>query len=280
MKQDKVIRTDKGPCAELYGRLRDLADSAAELIYPTATYCIVCGNYVDSTRSYAICDHCIRRIEWGKLTIDPREHSELLYGQSDEAADDLPDSVTGCFRYGLYGRRVVFELKYNGHSYVARVAAQMMADRVRSDPSAAQLLDCDIVAAVPISRQKLKKRGFNQAEKLAKYFCRLTGMYHAQNLLMRVKDTEALRSLSPQERYMKLENAFALDSRRLPRGSGDLHSEKPLKDMSILLIDDIYTTGATARHCTRLLKNAGASKVHLLVPATRDGAAEQSENEY
>ena len=177
-----------------------------------------------------------------------------------------------------------------------------MADRVCTNPAATALLGCDFVAAVPVSRQRLRQRGFNQAEKLAKYFCAETGMSYVPKLLLRVKDTEALRKLSPQERYMSLENAFALNSRRVRRASqgqepflenafnlnsrrltqadksvrtdmaGGQNTEstknQPLKGKRILLIDDIYTTGATAKHCTQLLRKAGASEVHLLVLTT------------
>lgn len=347
--------------------LRGLTDKLIELVYPTATYCIVCGNFIDDSRQYCMCDHCIRHINWGRISVDVKrqaeaerrseeadgnvaylseESSAMAYDEPPlaelqagcrSAARELPDSVLACFEYGLYSRRVVFELKYNGHSYVARVGAHIMADRVRTDPSAAFLHGCDFVTAVPVSRRKLQRRGFNQAEKLAKYFCKESGMKQLPSLLLRTKDTEALRSLSPAERSMKLEGVFAVDEAKLRRlrqvkatsdslaeqgkaeshaayrtsgsgngescvpckaaqnGSGNEYSAEnlpsgkrdarhlwgkeesresetlkslPLAGMRILLIDDIYTTGATARHCTQVLKAAGASEVHLLVLAT------------
>lgn len=341
---------------------RRLSEKVAELLYPTATYCIVCGNYIDDSRSYCICDHCIRHIRWGRIRVDVKRQAEAEQRSSDSetqkelisiykdetqlaelqaayrsAAWELPDSVSACFEYGLYSRRVVFELKYNGHSYVARVGAHIMADRVCTDPAAAALHSCDFVTAVPISRRKMQQRGFNQAEKLAKYFCRETAMLHLPDILMRAKDTEALRSLSPAERSLNLQDAFLLNERKLwqlrrvkaesdslaeqekaestaacrmfesgstetcvphksvKSGSGDAHiaanlpiekkearylrgkqesregeasKSLPLEGMRILLIDDIYTTGATARQCTQVLKAAGASEVHLLVLAT------------
>lgn len=254
--------------------IRKLIDKAAELVYPTATYCLVCGNFIDETRSFCLCDHCIRRIDWGFIELD-------LAAQSQQQKRRLYiDSGRACFGYGLYSRRVVFDLKYNGHSYVARVCGRIMAERVGADPAASGLLACDLVTGVPVNARKMRERGFNQAEKIAKFFCAETGLRRIPDLLVRERATEAQRSLSPEERYINLQDAFRLNERKFPlkqadraetdrSGMGADRAEGlPLEGLRILLIDDIYTTGATANHCARVLKEAGAAEVHVLVLAT------------
>ena len=255
--------------------IRKLIDKAAELVYPTATYCLVCGNFIDETRSFCLCDHCVRRIDWGFIELD-------LAAQSQQQKRRLYiDSGRACFGYGLYSRRVVFDLKYNGHSYVARVCGRIMAERVGADPAAAGLFACDLVTGVPVNARKMRERGFNQAEKIAKFFCAKTGLRHLPDLLVRGRATEAQRSLSPEERYINLQDAFHLNERKLPLkiktpSGGEREPEEessraeglPLAGLRILLIDDIYTTGATANHCARVLKEAGAAEVHVLVLAT------------
>lgn len=222
--------------------IRASAERLLDFVYPKGLYCIICGNYIDASRTYCLCDHCARHMEWGNIEID----------------SSCPDSVRGCFRYGLYGKRLIFELKYNNHSYVARVLGKIAADRICEDQAAAEVLKSDLVCGVPLSASKLKKRGFNQSEKIAKYFCRETGMRHEPDLLRRVKDTEALRSLSPREREEQLRGAFGTNKSKA----------RLLRDKRILLIDDIYTTGATLRGCGQVLKAAGAKEVHALVLAT------------
>lgn len=242
--------------------IRKLIDKAAELVYPMATYCLVCGNFIDETRSFCLCDHCVRCIDWGFIELD-------LAAQSQQRKRRLYiDSGRACFGYGLYSRRVVFDLKYNGHSYVARVCGRIMAERVGADPAAAGLFACNLVTGVPVNARKMRERGFNQAEKIAKFFCAETGLRHLPDLLVRGRATEAQRSLSPEERYINLQDAFRLNEKKLPLKQTDRAEGLPLAGLRILLIDDIYTTGATANHCARVLKEAGAAEVHVLVLAT------------
>ena len=82
---------------------------------------------------------------------------------------------------------------------------------------------------------------------------------------------------------MNLQGAFALNERKLTQirtcaahMKNATHDKYPLQDMRILLIDDIYTTGATVKNCTRVLREAGAAEVHVLVLTTgSDFAKEQ-----
>jgi len=97
----------------------------------------------------------------------------------------------------------------------------------------------------------MKKRGFNQAEKIAVHFGKKTGIEVCGDGLLRIKNTKPQRALSARERMTNLEEAFIVNPRR----------RRNLKDKRILLIDDIYTTGATAMACAKSLKKAGVKGV-------------------
>jgi ComF family protein len=100
------------------------------------------------------------------------------------------------------------------------------------------------VIPIPLHPQRLKERGFNQAEAIARGFCRVTRYPLLPNGLKRVRNTKKLFELSPQERQKTLVHALALGK------------EAQNKSMTspVLLIDDIYTTGATVREAIRVFK--------------------------
>lgn len=90
--------------------LRKIWKQTADFFFPMGTYCICCGKYIDHTRTYALCDHCIRHIRWGQIEInldaEGKHWKRPVY----------LDSASACAFYGLYSRRLIFELKYNGHT--------------------------------------------------------------------------------------------------------------------------------------------------------------------
>ena len=246
--------------------LRKIWKQTADFFFPMGTYCICCGKYIDHTRTYALCDHCIRHIRWGQIEINLDAEGKHWKRPA------YLDSASACAFYGLYSRRLIFELKYNGHTYVARSIAEILCDRVAGDPAAQRLLRADWVVPVPIHKSRRKQRGFNQTEKIGKHFiCLLqdkTGKADGQaqgislkllaDGLIRTRATSAQRALSEEERYLNMQGVFMVPE----------HNRKRLQGKNVILIYDVYTTGATANQCAQALKEAGASEVHLLALAT------------
>lgn len=104
---------------------------------------------------------------------------------------------------------------------------------------------------VPLHKSKKIKRGFNQAEVLTDKLARKLEIPVDAKLLIRTKETEAQKELDRIQRKKNLENAFKV-------------SESIVKYKSIILMDDIYTTGATINSCARLLKGAGIQKIYFI----------------
>ena len=164
-------------------------------------------------------------------------------------------------------REMLHLLKFNGMRKIAdAVLGDGMASAVlQLEGSAAKEL---VVVPVPLFAARQRSRGFNQAQVLAEAgLARLRkmrpswGLELKANVLRRVKDTNALFTLDPSARRRSLRGAFRVEDAASIRGR------------EVLLIDDIMTTGATARECSRVLRRAGAAKVWVVTMARAHGAA-------
>jgi len=113
--------------------------------------------------------------------------------------------------------------------------------------------DVDLVAPVPLHEKRLAQRGYNQALELARALARSHGLKLAPELLRRIRDTPPQTDLSAEQRRKNLRGAF--EAHMLPENA------------RVLLIDDVFTTGATLREAARTLRKAGASSVHVLAMA-------------
>ncbi len=113
----------------------------------------------------------------------------------------------------------------------------------------------DLLIPVPLHTKRLRERGFNQALLLVKELSRKTQIPYAKRLLRKIKPTTPQVHLSGREREREVKGSF--------------HVSRPqeIQGRSILLIDDVYTTGATVNECAKVLLNAGAERVDVLTLA-------------
>jgi len=112
-----------------------------------------------------------------------------------------------------------------------------------------------LVLPLPLEKSRLKWRGFNQAEELARYFCQDFNLEMRNDILFKIKKTSPQMELDQKERRENIEGAFKVEK-------GEV-----VENRKILLIDDVYTTGATLEEAAKILKNSGAKKVWGLVLA-------------
>lgn len=151
------------------------------------------------------------------------------------------------FAWGRYGgalKQAIAALKYNNHPQLARPLGHWLGQAWLSSPvSQAKSLT---VIPIPMHPDKWQERGFNQAELIARSFCEQTGLPLQSQGLIRVRHTEAQFGLSAEARVKNLSGAFRV-------GAG-VTGQLVAQPKTILLVDDIYTTGATA--------NAAAQALH------------------
>jgi len=169
----------------------------------------------------------------------------------------VPPMFERALAYAVYQdklREMVHLLKYERMREIAKLLGGMLAKSILT-------LRCEtgrelIVVTVPLFPSKQRQRGYNQSELLAdaaiaelRTLAPEWRLRRIAGLLVRTRDTQSQFELSTHGRRRNLAGAFAIDSAKLPPGC------------EVLLVDDIYTTGATARECARVLRRAGARKV-------------------
>ena len=191
--------------------------------------CLKCGKAVRPERFF--CPECAASLPEGPLRREfplPGEDGGFL-----EVAALLP--YEGEFRHTLY------RLKFQEERALARPLGTLMAEAASSLGE-----DFDGVTWVPMSPQKLRRRGYNQSELLAKAVAKELGL-PAWNLLEQVRETDTQHNLTRAQRADNVRGAY--------RAKGAALGKR------VLLVDDIVTTGATLRACAQGLYGAGAQKV-------------------
>lgn len=159
------------------------------------------------------------------------------------------DIMRSVFEYQPPISFVIQNFKYNNYKFHADYFAKEMHEIFIKDG-----LSCDVITFVPMSEKKLKKREYNQSKLLADAFSKLIGV-KVLDCVQKVKDTENQADLSFKERVLNLKGAFKAD-------------KKLVKGKSVLLIDDVLTTGSTTNAVAEVLKKAGAIKVSVLTVAS------------
>ena len=146
--------------------------------------------------------------------------------------------------YNETARDSVVRFKYHGRQqYAVSYAEELWALRSEEILS----FGADALVPVPIHRDRLRKRGYNQAELLAEELSKLSGIPLRRDLLFRSRRTGVQKALGPEARIRNLAGAFS---------AGNVQGLR-----SVILVDDIFTTGSTMEACTRVLLSAGVPTV-------------------
>jgi len=219
--------------------------------------CLGCGEIVETPG--ALCPAC-----WPDFSFIASPHCACC---GTPFAEDLgPEALCGSclarrprFRraraalvYDDRSRRLVLPFKHGDRTDMARACGGWMA-RAGAD----LLADADLIAPVPLHWRRLVTRRYNQALLLARSVARQSSAILAPDLLLRRRWTGSQAGLAAKERRSNVREAFEVP----PRWRADLAGR------TVLLVDDVLTTGATVEACTRALRRAGAAHVDVLTLA-------------
>lgn len=234
------------------------------LLFPRV--CAVCGQMVGMQGDF-VCYECLDKLSLVKQPACKKCGKEII----SEPAEYCPDcsrypksfeSGMALLNYNEVTRKSMAEIKYKNRREYLDFYAEAMGVRFEKR---VQRIQPEMLVPVPVHSSRKRKRGFNQAEELALRLGRRWQLPVCSDMLVRIRKTDPQKELTPTERLKNLQDAFALKQPG-KRWNGTL-------PQTILLIDDIYTTGSTVEACTRVVKEAGIERVHVMVICIGSGVA-------
>jgi len=208
-----------------------LREGLQSLLFPPI--CLICDQEF-FTDEIPICRQCLN-----KLSILPE--NILL---KKKIPDNL-DSLSITFLFDQHYQKIVHYLKYSEYQCIGNKIGQLIADHLSHNDLPG---NNTAVIPVPLHPIKYRERGYNQAKLITAGFCDQTGFLQNNNILKRIKNTRSQTKLTKKERKENMREAFQVKI-------------LPPDTENIILIDDVFTTGATMEAAAAALKSAGIKKV-------------------
>lgn len=239
---------DKGVMASAtFGPLRGMGKLLLDFALPAR--CAGCAEVIGEVGAF--CSICWRQLEW--LGNSGCQRCGLpLAGTEAEicgrclASPPRLDRIRAAVAYDEVPRSIALRLKYGRKVALARTMARYMAPLNGAWDSDAVLMP------VPLHRWRLWGRGFNQSGLVARELARTWGLAVDGRSLQRVRRTKPLKGLNHLQRRKAVAGAFRVTGAERIRGK------------TVVLIDDVLTSGSTAEACARVLRRAGASRIELI----------------
>ncbi|MBP5426758.1 MAG: ComF family protein [Clostridiales bacterium] len=202
-----------------------------KMFYPSR--CIFCDKLIGFDEEFMVCDICYKKLTFLDHQVDRTEYC---------------DEVRGVFVYDDMIKHVIQKFKYYHKAYLYKVFAKLMVCSLRD------YISGDVIVSVPLHKGREAQRGYNQSGLLAKEISRITNIRY-QDVLTRQKNTGALALCDKEQRSLYIKGAFkARDS-------------KSIAQNKVIIIDDVFTTGATINECSKVLKENKAARVEAFVIA-------------
>lgn len=241
--------------------MKKIAGAAADVLYPRA--CPVCGDILPKEAAGRddpyICPECLEELDFLTGQCRCMRCSHPAY-DGEEYCEDCRekerafDAGFALLAHDERAKRIIYDLKFKTVKDNADVLA---FELVRKAGKTAELWHAEALIPVPLHKKRLRTRGFNQAQLIAE---KISGYANAAGLvippcdgtyLQRSRATAPQRNTEQRQRGANIENAFSVNIKDKPYGS-------------VILVDDIFTTGSTLNECAKTLKQTGTSVVYFL----------------
>lgn len=225
----------------LIKNLKLILKKSLDLIYPLN--CVICKKKLNFDDGSYLCLDCYDKIIKNRPPFCVKCDCSPLYFERAWAVG----------KYTGITKDLIHLFKYRRQKYLVKPLGKLMIDFIKTNLNRQTI---DVLVPVPLHPKKLRQREFNQSELLAE---EINGQISIPitNALTRIKKTSSQTTLALEKRLFNVADAFKI------------REQKEIAQKSILLIDDVFTSGATANECARVLKQEGAKQIEVLTLAGR-----------
>lgn len=227
------------------------------VIYPRR--CAICDRILNDPKSGA-CNTCIQKVKYifepkCKKCGKPLPNSTNVFCEDCEKRKHYFDRGISLFVYNEPMKNSIFHFKYKNRREYVKFYGQEISRYLGKEIIQ---FKADALVPVPLYKGKLQRRGFNQAELLAIEIGKNMGIPVKKNLIIRTKNTRPQKELNHTERENNLKKAFKI-------------YQNDVKLNTVVLVDDIYTTGSTVDAIAKILKSQGIQKIYYVTLASGSG---------
>ncbi|MBR2878809.1 MAG: ComF family protein [Clostridia bacterium] len=224
-------------------------DKILDFLFPPK--CIICGKLLDKNADSLLCDACETEYKFKIICCSKcsgaMTETERPVCYTCRAAKRYFDGAVSASRYTENLRKAIHRFKFRGEAHMTKTLAGLIEYAFIKSGAKAEAFD--FVASVPPDMKRYRKRGFDHAGLLGKAAAEKLGIPFYDNAAVKIKSNLPQHRLNARQRASNV------------RGAYKVVKPDEIKGKSILLIDDVFTTGSTAGEVSRMLKKAGAKYV-------------------
>ncbi len=208
--------------------------------------CEVCHRHLED-RKMIICFDCFKKIE-RVASIDIEKSFKTKFGENG-----FVSKAFSCFHFKDEGiiQTLIHELKYQNKRSIGILLGEIAGISIKNDED---FLSADALIPVPLHKIRLRERGYNQSELIARGVSKIIGVKVLNNILIRSRNTQTQTKLNFEERKENVKDVFFVREK----------DKKFVQGRKFIIVDDVITTGATVNECAKALLQSGASKVLVL----------------
>jgi len=219
-------------------KILKIQEEILNLIYPQT--CGICGKL----NTNSLCNKC-------KIELKKEEDANIIK-RGEEIENKYFNELMYIFKYEGQIRNLILDYKFNEKAYIYLTFVNFLLNNRKIFEN---IKTYDTIIPVPISKKRLKTRGYNQSYLIAKEIANQTNLELVNNCLIKTKNIVEQSKLNKEERKQNIQGVYELKNKKL------------VKNKKILLIDDIYTTGSTVNECSKILSQGEPTEIGVLVLA-------------